>query len=152
MRGVDDISESSKFFLVESSVLPDVFQKVVLAKKLLAQGKVKNHSEAAERVAISRSTFYKYKDCVFTYESAMARQIATLSLELEDRAGVLASVLALLSGSGGNILTINQNIPVDSVAPVSISMRTDGLKPDLDAVVGRLSELDGVVNTRLLSE
>lgn len=139
----------NQFLLVDAAVLPDVFPRVVRAKQLLAQGKAKSLSEAAELVGISRSSFYKYKDSVFTYETAMVREIATLSLELEDRAGVLSAVLAVLSGSGANILTINQNIPVDSVAPVSISVRTGGRDPD--EIVARLQGVDGVVNIRLLS-
>ena len=53
--------EQNKYLLVESSALPDVFLKVCEAKSLLAKGDVKNASEAAKAVGISRSVFYKYK-------------------------------------------------------------------------------------------
>ncbi len=47
--------------------------------------------------------------------------------------GILSSVLDQISESGANILTINQNIPVDGVAPVTVSFSTGSLKmPETD--------------------
>lgn len=143
--------EGRQYLLVNTAVLPEVFVRVIEAKQLLAQGAAKSLSEAAEMVGISRSSFYKYKDNVFAHQSAMAPQIATLSVELMDRAGVLSALLAALSAASANILTINQNIPVDGVAPVSISMRTDRMVCTPEEVVAQLQQLEGVVNVRLLS-
>lgn len=141
----------AQYLLVDSKVLPQAFIKVVQAKQLVAQGKVKNLSEAAKAVGISRSAFYKYRDCVFTPQNTSARQIATLSAELVDEPGVLSELLATLFRSGANILTINQNIPVDKVAPVSISMRTDSLTLTIADLTAELSALYGVVSLRILS-
>jgi len=141
----------SRYLLVDTKVLPEAFTKVVYAKQLLAQGKAKNLSEATRLADISRSAFYKYKDCVFAYRNQSTRQIATISAELVDEAGVLSSLLAGLSQSGANILTINQNIPVDGVAPVSISMRCEHMQRDMEEVLEDLSRIDGVVRIRLLN-
>ena len=141
----------SRYLLVDSKVLPEAFSKVVRAKQLLAQGKAKSLSEATKAVGLSRSAFYKYKDCVFTYQNTSANQIATLSADLVDEPGVLSELLATLFKSGANILTINQNIPVDSVAPVSISMRTEALQISVEDLAGNLQKLDGVVSLRILS-
>ena len=140
-----------RYLLVDSSVLPGAFVKVVRAKQLLAQGKAKSLTEATKAVGLSRSAFYKYKDCVFTYQNTSARQISTLSAELVDQPGALSEVLAVLFKYGANILTINQNIPVDNVAPISISMRTEGLRADIQTVAAELRKLDCVVNLRILS-
>jgi chorismate mutase len=140
----------AQYLLVDTRVLPEVFLLVVRAKELLARGKAKNLSEATKLVGISRSTFYKYKDSVHHYEADRERQVATLYAELEDVAGVLSSLLARLSGAGANILTINQSIPVDGVAPVSVSMRTDGLGCELEDLLAGLRDLEGLVSVRLL--
>ena len=141
----------SQFLLVDCKVLPDAFLKVVKAKQMLAQGKVKNLSEAAKAAGLSRSAFYKYKDCVFTYHNTNTRQIATLTAELVDEPGVLSNLLAVLSRSGANVLTINQNIPVDGVAPISISMRTDSLSCTIPSLAGEVRELCGIVSARIVS-
>ena len=46
--------ENSKYLLVESCVLPEVFLKVCEAKSLLAKGIVKNASEAAKAVMVEQ--------------------------------------------------------------------------------------------------
>ena len=51
---------TSKLLLVDACVLPEVFEKVVEAKRLLAVGIAKNLSDAAKTAGISRSAFYKY--------------------------------------------------------------------------------------------
>ena len=144
-------SREGQYLLVDSRVLPGAFSKVVRAKQLLAQGKAKSLTEATKAVGLSRSAFYKYKDCVFTYQNTSARQISTLTAELVDEPGVLSEVLAVLFKSGANILTVNSNIPVDSVAAVSIAMRTEGLKVDVQTMSDELLKLDGVVSLRILS-
>ena len=50
--------------LVRREVLPEVFQKVVEAKRLLACKKAKSATEAAKMCGISRSAFYKYRELI----------------------------------------------------------------------------------------
>ena len=49
------MAEQNKFLLVDLSVLPEVFTKVVEAKRYMAQGKAKSYSDAAKMAGISRS-------------------------------------------------------------------------------------------------
>lgn len=145
------MKEHSKYLLVDSQILPEVYLKVILAKKLLAQGKAKSASDAAKAAGISRSAFYKYKDFVHEYNTRLSDSIMTLSVSLMDEPGVLASVLSEVSGSGGNILTVHQNIPMDSVAPVSISMRTNQLNCSEEEMLVRLRNLPGVLDAKFVS-
>ena len=145
------MEEKPKYLLVDSRVLPDVFCKVVYAKRLLAKGKARSSSEAAKMADISRSAFYKYKDCVYPYESQMGDSIATFSATLEDEPGVLVALIAELYGVGANILTVNQSIPVDGVAPVTVSARTMGVVMEDDELLGLLRAVPGVVEIRKLN-
>lgn len=140
-----------KYYLVDEKVLPEVFLKVVYAKQLLAQGKAQNLSTATKMADISRSAFYKYKDCVFPYLEASSSQIANIHASLLDEPGVLSSLIGELYKSGANILTINQNIPIDGVAPVSISMRVDKLEGHPELLLEHLRTLYGVVDIKLLA-
>lgn len=142
--------EGSRLLLVDSSVLPDVFLKVVDAKRLLAVGKAKSLSEAAKVAGISRSALYKYKDCVFVHNEELDDKVITISTNLEDRPGVLSSLINLLSEQQANILTVNQNIPVDGVAPVTISARLP-LSLDREVLRGELVRLSGVVDLKILT-
>ncbi len=141
-----------KFLLVETTALPGVYPKVVEAKELIAQGAVKSSSEAVKRVGISRSAFYKYKDRVFR-PAKDARQLCTYSFSLKDEPGVLSQLINTVTGCRVNILTINQSIPIDSVAPVTISFRMDGESVSLEQLEREIGKLGGIVEIkRLLGE
>ena len=139
---------SNKYLLVDVSVLPEIFEKVIHAKTLLAQGKAKNSSQAAQMAEISRSAFYKYKDSIFLYDRNMSDHIVTFYINLEDRPGILSNVLSLLHEMGANVITINQSIPVDLVAPVTISIRTNDVEITDDEIFTKIRKLSGVVSIR----
>ena len=62
----------SRYLIVDKKILPEYFEKVVEASRLLAEGEAPDISEAVRKVGISRSTYYKYKDYVMN--SAPRRQ------------------------------------------------------------------------------
>ncbi|HOQ17041.1 MAG: ACT domain-containing protein [Epulopiscium sp.] len=139
------------FFIVDKNVLPEVFIKVVEAKRLLESGKVQTVQEATDLVGISRSSFYKYKDSVFPfYENSRGRTI-TISIQLEDRTGLLSHILNVIASVGANILTINQTIPVNRIANVTITMETNPTKDDIKEIIDKVESIDGVLNLKILA-
>ena len=116
-----------KYYLVEAGVLPEVFIKVTEARELLETGEVRTVAEAVERVGISRSAFYKYKDSVMPFRDMRHGSIVTFNALLRDKKGVLSSLLAIFADAGANILTINQSIPNNGTAPVTISAITENM-------------------------
>ena len=141
---------SSKLLLVDSCVLPEVFQKVVEAKCLLAVGKARNLSEAAKMAGISRSAFYKYKDAIYLYDERMNENLVTFYLTLEDRPGVLSSLLSSFYKAGANIITVNQNIPVNGVAIATVSVRTNQSSLSRSEMIEMLGALDGIVEAKTI--
>ena len=139
-----------KMLLVSAEMLPSVFTRVLEAKRLLAVGKVKNLSEAAKVSGISRSALYKYKDHVFVYNEDIDQSVVTINVYLEDRPGVLSALIDRFSREGANILTVNQNIPADGVAPVSISARL-GVGSQPEGLLEQIRALEGVVEAKLVS-
>ena len=117
---------------------------------LLAQGKAKNASQAAQMAGVSRSAFYKYKDSLYLYDERMSENITTLHLTLEDRPGVLSLVLGELYRAGANIITVNQNIPVDGVALVSISIRTNSQSKSRMEILELMGTLEGIVEVKAI--
>ena len=138
------MAESPKYLLVDSAVAPDVFVRVVHAKQLIAQGKAANSSQAARMAGISRSAFYKYKDYVHRFDEQMQQNLITLTATLEDEPGVLSNVLTQLYREGANIITVNQNIPVDGVALVSVALRL-GQNVSPEQIISVMSSIQGVI-------
>lgn len=145
------MDKNSQLIVAEASVLPDVFTKVLEVKKLMAQKGEKSFASACKRIGISRSAYYKYKDCVFSYEELFSRRIVNLYLLLHDEPGALSSALIFLHEQGANILTVNQSIPVDGAAAVNISLRLSGESEDELSALNNISMLDGVLEVKVLS-
>ena len=110
-----------KYYIIEASALPDVFLKVAEAKRLLDTGEVATVNEATRRTGISRSAFYKYRDAVLPFHNMMIGRIITFHLMLHDEPGVLSAILGCFARHNANILTINQTIPTNACALVTVS-------------------------------
>lgn len=142
------MNSKSQLILVDSDVIPAVFLKVLEAKKLLSKGIAKNSSEACKMVDVSRSAYYKYKDSVFFYEDKYGAKTIALYLKLSDEPGVLSSVLSLLYRHNANVLTVNQNIPIDGAADATITIRIYEERTDLNKLKLDIEELEGVVECK----
>ncbi len=144
--------DSEEFFLVRSRVLPEVLKKTVKVKEILNRGDCDTINKAVDKVGISRSAYYKYKDHIFPFYKVGREKILTISLALEHRAGVLSEVLNKLAASGGNILTINQGIPLQGIANASITFETDEMVDGLEFLLDNLRETNGVQKVEILGE
>ena len=140
-----------KYYIVLADALPEVFVKVAEAKRMLRLGEVKTIGEAASAVGISRSAFYKYKDAVHPFQNMKAGQILTFYALLKDIPGVLSEYLSIFANSGANILTINQGIPTNGCAGVTISAETGDMEETVDDMITRISAAPGVLKFEILA-
>jgi len=131
-------------------MLPEIFIKVTRAKSLLETGEASTVAEAVSRVGISRSAFYKYKDAVWQFQDMKNGHIITFHILLRDQKGVLSSVLGIFAESGANILTINQSIPTNGTAAVTISAETAGMAGTTERMMGAIGATPGVIRIEVL--
>ena len=135
----------TKFYIVAAEALPEIFIKVAEAKRMMQTGEAGTVGAATRQVGISRSAFYKYKDAVQPFNNMKSGRIITFYIMLKDNPGVLSNVLAIFAGSGANILTINQSIPTNGCAAVTISAETSEMEQTLEELMGGVSGLEGVI-------
>lgn len=141
---VDSLSKVN-YYLIDSSILPEVYSKVIKAKILISSGEASSATEAAKLAGISRSAYYKYKDKIFEY-SEQAEDTTTLNAKLHDNAGVLSSVMNEVYLAGANVLSVNQSVPVNQVADVSITVRIADSTTSNDELVERIQKINGVIS------
>lgn len=144
------VKGGKSLIIVDADVLPSVFPKVLDAKKMLKIGKANTIIEACDLVGISRSAFYKYKDSVFPFKEM--KGIITLCFELLDIAGILSEILNIFSKSKCNILTINQNIPVNDIANVTITFRNDEESFEVERFIKKFDKIDGIKSINVLAK
>ena len=143
--------EKKKYYLVSAEALPEVFIKVAEAKRTLQVGEADTVGEAARLVGISRSAFYKYKDAVQPFQNMRAGHIITFYALLKDIPGVLSNYLSIFANSGANILTINQTIPTNGCAGVTISAETSDMVEGLEELMARASSAEGVLKFEIMA-
>lgn len=140
-----------KYYIVSGDMLPEVAIKTVEAKRMLKNGEVRTTTEAAKAVGISRGVFYKYKDKVHPFYDKGIDRTITLYAMLKDKAGVLSTFLGIFAGAGANILTMNQNIPVDGTASISVTAQTGELKMELSELLDELRCCEGVIEVDFIT-
>lgn len=140
------MAEKCEFYLIAGEAVPITLLKAYKAKKMLEKNKSINVKDAVKAVGISRSAFYKYKDMINKYTPLKMNRIITIVMELEDVAGNLSSVLNTIARHGANVLTINQNIPINGVASISISIDTQNMKKDFGSLENKLKRIPDVRN------
>ena len=114
--------EKTKYFVVKQKAVPEVLLKVVEAKKLLESERVLTVQEATDRVGISRSSFYKYKEDIFPFYDNTKGKTVTFVVQMDDEQGLLSDLLHIVAVYKANILTIHQSIPVNGVATLTLSV------------------------------
>jgi len=142
--------KNGNYLIVDSTVLPDVFEKVIETKKMLNTNEASGITEATAKVGISRSTYYKYCNHVFKLSENNIGSKATLSLNLKHKSGTLSSILDIIAEYNGNILTITQDTPVNNNAKVTLKFNISELKISFNELIDELKTLDGVMNLSIL--
>ena len=145
------MKEKNQFYVISRDVLPEVFIKVMEVKELLEAEKLLTVQEATERVGISRSSFYKYKDAIMPFYEKGRGQAITILIHLKDKAGTLSHLLNHIAESGANVMTINQMIPMNGIAIINICMETSQINMEIGEFLERIEMVDGVQNVKLLA-
>ena len=143
--------ETPEYYLVDKRVLPEVFIKVMEVKQRINTGESASINEAVRKTGLSRSAYYKYKDSVMPfYEAASGRKV-TILISVENFQGILSSILNVIAESRSSILTINQNIPINGLADISISIETASMFGSMDDIMSDITKIAGVRSCKILS-
>ena len=139
------------YLIIHKSILPEYYEKVLEARRLLEDGKVHEVSQAVKQVGISRSTYYKYKDFILEPTDIAGGRKAVLSMVLTHEQGVLSALLARISQAGSNVLTITQSLPIRGKASVTVTLDISGMSGPLTGLMSDLSQTPGAENPRLVA-
>jgi len=141
--------EDKFYVIVEAGVLPGIFKKTLEAKRLIESGKCRSVQDAVKEAGISRSAFYKYKDSVFALSNHVKGSNLTMAMNLENNPGLLSTVLHIMASGGVNIISINQTIPINNIAGLTITLETRS--SDISEIMEKLQGISGISAIRILA-
>ena len=145
------MAEDNQYYVVRNKAVPEVLLRVVEAKRLLDSEKAITVQEATERVGISRSSFYKYKDDIFPFHDNARGKTITFVLQMDDKPGLLSAVLKTIAEYNGNILTIHQTIPINGVASLTLSVDVLPTTGDTSSMLETIEKLEGIHYLKILA-
>lgn len=146
------MTDSTEYYVVKKRALPEVLLNVVEAKRLIETGKAGSIQDATEKVGISRSSFYKYKEDIFRFHDSSKGTTITLTFDMDDEPGLLSDVLKVIADSGANILTIHQSIPINGIAALSLSIQVLETTKDISEMLGDMEQQKGVHKVKILAK
>ena len=140
-----------QYLIIHKSILPEYYEKVIEARRLIETGKIKDVSQAVREVGISRSTYYKYKDFILEPTEISGGRKAVLSMMLNHEQGILSALLQRICEARANVLTITQSLPIRDRAGVTISLDVSEVDGSMENFVAKLAEAPGVEQVRVLA-
>lgn len=144
--------KKDKFYLVQEDILPEAIKKTIKIKEILKLGEAKTINEAVERMDLSRSAYYKYKDYVFPFYEIAQGKIVSITVSMSNDPGMLSSILRAIADSNGSILTINQDIPLQGIANVTIAFETKDLSTSLEECLDNIRSIRGILKVEILGQ
>ena len=139
-----------KYYIIESSALPEVFLKVAEAKRLLSTGEAATVNAATRITAISRSAFYKYRDAVQPFRDMSNSRMLTFQFLLRDEPGVLSNMLVAFAEHNMNLITVNSIAPSNGCAVVTVGVETSRTDASVDEMLRQL-QMPGVLKAEVLA-
>ena len=139
---------NEEFILVHKKILPDYFEKVIKARQKI-EGEDRSITEVCKELEISRSTYYKYKDYI-AYPPKNITKRAIFAFKVEDTPGVLSSILSYIGKCKGNILTINQDMPIHDLAYITLMVNIEKIEIRLDTLFFNLRNIENVRSVEVL--
>ena len=139
------------YLIIHKSILPEYYEKVLQARRLLEDGKVHEVSQAVKQVGISRSTYYKYKDYILEPTDLAGGRKAVLSMMLTHEQGVLSALLTAISQVGCSVLTITQSLHIRGKASVTMSLDISSMASTLTELLKEIESIPGVEQARLVA-
>ena len=140
--------KSNEYFIVHKSILPEYFEQVIQARELI-NDKNFSVSDACKQLNISRSTYYKYKDYIFR-PSKNSGNKAIFVLKTIDEKGILSQILKVIYDKQGNIISINQDTPLDGTAYITLAIDVSELNSSIEQLKETMNTINGVKSVDIM--
>lgn len=134
--------KNNEYFIVHKSLLPDYFDQIIKVRDLVNH-KQMSISDACKQHNISRATYYKYKDYIFRPAKDSGNKVI-YEVKTIDEKGILSSILNVISNANGNIISINQDSPIDGNAHITVSIDACDLVISVEELKNKIDEINGV--------
>ena len=122
-------------------------EHVLLVARNLAAGA----AAALFLASFALADIHKLLRAIAPFQNLMAGRIITFYTLLKDTPGALSNILSIFANSGANILTINQTIPTNGCAGVTVTAETSEMHESLEEMMTEITAAEGVLKFEILA-
>ena len=144
------MADNIKYYVVKQKALPEVLLKVAETNRIIETENI-SVADATEKVGISRSSYYKYKDDIFPFYAGKKGRSITFVIEVDDQPGVMASILNIFALYKVNILTIHQSIPINGKGLLTVSVDIEDSQTDVSAMIQDVEKIEDVSYVKVIA-
>lgn len=145
-----DKKQNTKLYLITKNAIPEVLIDVLKTKDLMEKESL-SVAQATSKIGISRTTYYKYCNEVFYFDSAPESKTIDIEIVTEDKVGILSTITNTISQNHFNILTINQFPPLDKQSKIKITVVTTSEKCSINTLIESLKKLKSIKKVKIKS-
>ena len=145
-----DMKETN-YYVIKKKAVPEVLLKVLEVQKLLDSKRAVSVLEATEKVGISRSSYYKYKDDIFPFYDNTKGKTVTFVVQMDDEQGLLSDLLHVVAVYKANILTIHQSIPINGKGLLTVSVDIEDSETDVSAMIQDVEKIEDVSYVKIIA-
>ena len=128
--------KETNYYVIKKKAVPEVLLKVLEVQKLLDSKRAVSVLEATEKVGISRSSYYKYKDDIFPFYAGKKGR------------SIILNIFALYKA---NILTIHQSIPINGKGLLTVSVDIEDSETDVSAMIQDVEKIEDVSYVKIIA-
>lgn len=141
-----------EYLIINASILPDSYLKVIKMKKLLKDDHTMSISTAARRIGLSRGTFYRYKDKVFSLEESSIVKRLILELIIDVRYSPLPTLFKVIEEEKFNVISVDHSFPVNHISKIVIALNVKNYGDSLNKLINELGNILGVSRVKILPQ
>lgn len=136
--------EDSQFYLVDLQILPEAIKKAIKVKEMLKDGTCGSINEAVQKVKMSRSAYYKYKDHVVPAFDSERDRVVVLFIVMSDDFAVFNKVIRRIGKDKNQILSLHRAVASGKMVSVMINVKTEESLVNLQYMKDAIQAMKGI--------
>lgn len=136
--------EDSRFYLVDLQILPEAIKKAIKVKEMLKDGTCGSINEAVQKVKMSRSAYYKYKDHVVPAFDSERDRVVVLFIVMSDDFAVFNKVIRRIGKDKNQILSLHRATASGKTVSVMINIKTEESLVNLQYMKDAIQAMKGI--------
>ncbi len=136
-----------EYYLINKKVLPSYFSQIIKVNKLVDEGMT--ITEACKKAKLSRSTYYKYKGFVFSYNEEIKKKML-ISIKYQVSNNIMSELIKIFKSFDIEIISFIKNDTVNGFNFLLITFNIS-IEFNIAELIYSINQIADVIETSILA-